>query len=46
MARMVGTVVRGVRAPIINKGDSFVEIVVDSIQRHLNVKVFLYRTGM
>ncbi len=32
MARMVGTVVRGVRAPIINKGDSLVDIVVDSIQ--------------
>ncbi|WP_303863058.1 coenzyme F420-0:L-glutamate ligase [Alkalibaculum bacchi] len=33
MARMVGTVVRGVRTPIINKGDSLIEIVVDSIEK-------------
>jgi F420-0:gamma-glutamyl ligase len=31
MARTVGTTVRGIRAPIINKGDDPVKIVVDSI---------------
>ena len=31
MSRMIGTVSRGVRAPIIRKGDNLVEIVTDSI---------------
>lgn len=31
MARTVGTTVRGIRAPIINKGDDPVKIVVDSV---------------
>ncbi|GAV14889.1 coenzyme F420-0:L-glutamate ligase [Paenibacillus sp. chi10] len=31
MERMVGTVVRGLRCPIINQGDSIEEIVVDSV---------------
>ena len=31
MARMVGTVARGVRAPIIREGDDLVAIVVDSV---------------
>lgn len=31
MERLVGTVVRGLRAPIINKGDSIEKIVVDSV---------------
>ena len=31
MSRMVGTVSRGVRAPIIKNGDNIVEIVVDSV---------------
>jgi len=31
MARMVGTVARGIRAPIIREGDDLVEIVVDSV---------------
>ena len=31
MSRMVGTVSRGVRAPIIRSGDNLVEIVVDSV---------------
>ena len=31
MERMVGTVVRGLRAPIITKGDDIVKIVVDSV---------------
>ena len=31
MSRMVGTVSRGVRAPIIRKGDDIVEIVVNSV---------------
>lgn len=33
MTRMVGTVVRGIRTPIINKGDSIADIVVDSIKK-------------
>jgi len=33
MGRMVGTVVRGLRAPIINKGDDLAEIVVDTVLR-------------
>ncbi|NLU31440.1 MAG: F420-0--gamma-glutamyl ligase, partial [Clostridiaceae bacterium] len=31
MERMVGTVVRGLRTPIINKGDNLADIVVDTI---------------
>lgn len=31
MERMVGTVVRGLRAPIINKGDNLVDIVTDCV---------------
>ena len=31
MERLVGTVVRGLRAPIINEGDDIVEIVVDTV---------------
>jgi len=31
MERVVGTVVRGLRAPIINKGDNIAEIVVESV---------------
>ena len=31
MGRVVGTVVRGLRTPIINKGDNLEEIVVDSV---------------
>ena len=31
MERMVGTVVRGLRAPIITKGDDIVKIAVDSV---------------
>ena len=31
MERMVGTIVRGLRAPIINKGDSIEQIVVDTV---------------
>ncbi len=31
MERMVGTVVRGIRTPIINKGDNLTEIIVDSV---------------
>lgn len=31
MERLVGTVVRGLRAPIINKGDNIEQIVVDSV---------------
>ena len=31
MSRMVGTISRGVRAPIIRSGDDLVQIVTDSI---------------
>ena len=31
MSRMVGTVSRGIRAPIIRDGDNLVDIVVDSV---------------
>ena len=31
MERLVGTVSRGVRAPIIREGDNLVQIVVDSV---------------
>ena len=31
MERLVGTVSRGVRAPIIREGDNLVKIVVDSV---------------
>lgn len=33
MSRTVGTVVRGIRAPIVKKGDDLVEIVVTSLQK-------------
>src|SRR5690606_39005365 len=31
MRRMVGTVVRGIRTPIINKGDNLEELVIDCV---------------
>ena len=36
MSRMVGTVLRGIRAPIIKSGDDIVEIVVDSVLQAAN----------
>lgn len=33
MERMVGTVARGLRAPIINKGDDIAQIVVDTVKK-------------
>ena len=36
MSRMVGTVSRGIRAPIIKSGDDIVEIVVDSVLQAAN----------
>jgi len=33
MARNIGTVVRGIRAPIIKKGDDLVEVVISSLQK-------------
>ncbi|KXO14751.1 hypothetical protein HMPREF3189_01473 [Clostridiales bacterium KA00134] len=42
MNRYVGTVVRGLRAPIVKKGDDLVEIVVDSVKKALeseNIKM-------
>ncbi|WP_136607424.1 coenzyme F420-0:L-glutamate ligase [Paenibacillus dokdonensis] len=40
MERVVGTVVRGLRCPIINQGDSIEEIVVDSVLRASQVEGF------
>ena len=33
MSRHIGTVVRGIRAPIIKQGDDVVELVVSSLQK-------------
>jgi len=43
MDRMVGTVVRGLRAPIITKGDDIVQITVDSILKASEVEGFSLR---
>ncbi|HCQ90754.1 MAG TPA: F420-0--gamma-glutamyl ligase, partial [Clostridium sp.] len=40
MERVVGTVVRGLRAPIINKGDNIADIVVDSVLKASEVEGF------
>ncbi len=40
MERVVGTVVRGLRAPIINKGDNLMEIVVDTVLKASNLEGF------
>ena len=40
MERVVGTVVRGLRCPIINKGDNIEEIVVDSVLNAAKVEGF------
>ncbi|WP_252504899.1 coenzyme F420-0:L-glutamate ligase [Sporosarcina sp. Marseille-Q4943] len=40
MERVVGTVVRGLRGPIINKGDNIEEIVVDSVLKAAEVEGF------
>ena len=40
MERVVGTVVRGLRSPIINKGDKIEEIVVDTVLRASEVEGF------
>lgn len=40
MERVVGTVVRGLRCPIINQGDSIEEIVVDSVLKAAEVDGF------
>lgn len=40
MERVVGTVVRGLRCPIINKGDSIEDIVVDSVLKAASVEGF------
>ncbi|WP_268624291.1 coenzyme F420-0:L-glutamate ligase [Paenibacillus alvei] len=40
MERMVGTVVRGLRCPIINQGDSIEDIVVDSVLKASQVEGF------
>lgn len=40
MERMVGTVVRGIRTPIINNGDDIVKIVVDSVLKASEVEGF------
>ena len=43
MSRMVGTVSRGVRAPIIRSGDNIVEIVTDSVLEAAKVEGFEIR---
>ena len=40
MERVVGTVVRGLRCPIINEGDNIEEIVVDSVLKASEVEGF------
>ncbi|MGM1045719.1 MAG: coenzyme F420-0:L-glutamate ligase [Bacillota bacterium] len=40
MERVVGTVVRGLRCPIVNRGDSIEEIVVDSVLKASEVEGF------
>ncbi len=40
MTRVVGTVVRGLRGPIINKGDNIEEIVVDTVLNAAKVEGF------
>lgn len=40
MERVVGTVVRGLRAPIINKGDNIAEIVVNAVLKASEVEGF------
>ena len=40
MERVVGTVVRGLRAPIINSGDNIADIVVDSVLKASEVEGF------
>nr|WP_144921843.1 coenzyme F420-0:L-glutamate ligase [Paenibacillus bovis] len=43
MERMVGTVVRGLRCPIINQGDNIEEIVVDSVLKAAEVEGFEFQ---
>src|SRR5690606_10172278 len=43
MERMVGTVSRGLRAPIVMKGDNIVEIVVDTVLKASKVEGFPIR---
>ena len=41
MVRTVGTTARGIRAPIIKKGDDLVNIVVDSVPEAMNAEFVL-----
>lgn len=43
MERVVGTVVRGLRCPIINQGDSIEQIVVDSVLKAAEVEDFAFQ---
>ena len=43
MARYIGTVSRGVRAPIIRQGDDIVEIVVQSVLRAAESEQIAFR---
>jgi F420-0:gamma-glutamyl ligase len=43
MERVVGTVVRGIRTPIVHQGDSIEEIVISSILKAAQVEGFLMR---
>src|SRR5690554_6112949 len=40
MERIVGTVVRGLRAPIINQGDNIVDIVVNTVLKASQIENF------
>jgi F420-0:gamma-glutamyl ligase len=42
MNRTMGTVVRGIRTPVIREGDSLVDIVVDSIDKCQKIEGFAY----
>ena len=40
MERVVGTVVRGLRAPIVNNGDDITQIVIDTVLNASKVEGF------
>ena len=44
MSRMVGTVSRGLRAPIIKQGDDIVDIVVNTVLERKSAKVRIFLT--
>lgn len=46
MERLIGTTSRGIRAPIIKKGDDITEIVVDSVLKAVESSGSCWRTGI